>query len=214
LRHQKTNNAVAIDDLLLGFQPCPSANASAQHDGFVPPEHITYSTTDKLVRFRKNLTTTVPCAVAQANWERLIKPLFPEEQLVDQSLVEVRPGKVIAKLSEELRGWEIYTYPTKGSLRSSDPRPTKRQGIYLADDDHGLLITDMSPRKYFAIETLAIAKTQQTEITHQAKASGSSSLSPNGSYNRLLLPPTPSVAVTAHLLLEETLSVLMKDWNV
>ena len=102
---------------------------------------------DRLVRFRKNLPTTAPCVVAQANWERLIKPLFPENQLVDQTLIELKPGKIIAKLNEELRGWELYDYPMEGSLRSTDPRPTKRQGIYLADDDHALLITDMTPRK-------------------------------------------------------------------
>ena len=107
----------------------------------------TDSPSDRLVRFRKNLPTTAPCAVAQANWERLIKPLFPEHQLVDQTLVELRSGKIIAKLNKELRGWELYDYSRKGFLCSTDPRPTKRQGIYLADDDHALLITDMTPRK-------------------------------------------------------------------
>lgn len=103
---------------------------------------------ERLVRLRKNLPTTAPCAIAQANWERLIKPLFPVHQLVDQALVELGPGKIIAKLNEELRGWENYAHPTKDSLRSTNLRPTKRQGIYLADDDHGLLVTDMTPRKF------------------------------------------------------------------
>jgi inositol-pentakisphosphate 2-kinase len=117
------------------------------HDEGVAPRCAADSVSDRLVRFRKNLPTTAPCAVAQANWERLIKPLFPEHQLVDQTLVELKPGKIIAKLNEELRGWELYDYPTKGSLWPADPRPTKRQGTYLADDDHALLITDMTPRK-------------------------------------------------------------------
>jgi inositol-pentakisphosphate 2-kinase len=71
--------------------------------------------------------------------------LFSEDQLIDQSIVDLRPAKVIEKLNKELRGWEIYDYPTKGSLVSSDVRPTKRQGIYLAEDDYGLLVTDMTP---------------------------------------------------------------------
>jgi inositol-pentakisphosphate 2-kinase len=97
-----------------------------------------------LLRLRKDLPTTAPCAVAQDAWERVIAPLFFEDELVCQSLVQLRPGKVIQRLNEELQGWE-RDYPLKGSLRSLDPRPTKRQGIYLADDEHGLLITDMTP---------------------------------------------------------------------
>lgn len=95
---------------------------------------------DKLLRVRKNLHTTFPCAVAQSNWLRLIAPLFPEDQLVIQSLVDLRTGNIIARLNKQLEGWEQYEYPIKGS-----PRPTKRRGIYLADDDHGLLVTAMTP---------------------------------------------------------------------
>jgi inositol-pentakisphosphate 2-kinase len=84
---------------------------------------------DKLLRLRKDLPTTAPCAIAQDAWERVIAPLFFEDELVCQSLVQLRPGKVTERLNEELRGWE-RDYPLKGSLRSLD---------------HGLLITDMTP---------------------------------------------------------------------
>jgi len=100
---------------------------------------------DKLLRLRKNLPTNAPRAVSHDAWLRLIAPMFPSDQIVDQCLVELRPAKVIERLNKELEGWEKYDYPMKGSLRSWDLRPTKRQGIYLADDDHGLLVTDMTP---------------------------------------------------------------------
>jgi inositol-pentakisphosphate 2-kinase len=82
------------------------------------------------------------------DWLKLIAPCFEERHIVDQSLVELRSINVIARLNEELLGWEQYQYPRKGSLRSypGDIRPTKRNGIFLADDEHGLLITDMTPR--------------------------------------------------------------------
>lgn len=87
----------------------------------------------------------MPQAVAQENWLRLVKPLFDEDHIVDQCLVEIKTAKVIERLNKELEGWEKWPYPIKGSLRSMDRRPTKRHGIYLADDEHGLLVTDMTP---------------------------------------------------------------------
>ncbi|KAF4618386.1 hypothetical protein G7Y89_g14918 [Cudoniella acicularis] len=100
---------------------------------------------NKLLRLRKDLPTTAPCAVAQENWLRLVAPLFDADQLVQQSLVQIRTANVIEKLNKELNGWEHNKYPLRGSLRSVDPRPTQRHGIYLADDEHGLLVTDMTP---------------------------------------------------------------------
>lgn len=85
---------------------------------------------DKLLRVRKDLATTFPSAVAQASWARLIKPLFTESQLVMQSLVELRTGNIIPRLNKELE---------------SLSRAPKRKGVYLADDDYGLLVTDMTP---------------------------------------------------------------------
>lgn len=70
--------------------------------------------------------------------------MFPDEQLIDQKLVELRPSKIIEKLNDELKIWERPA-GVRGSLKSSDVRPTKRNGVYLADDEHGLLVTDMTP---------------------------------------------------------------------
>ena len=75
--------------------------------------------------------------------------MFKPEHIVDQILVDLGPSKIIDRLNKELEGWEKYEYPMKGSLRDRlDYRPTKRQGIYLADDEYGLLITDMTPGIY------------------------------------------------------------------
>ena len=77
-------------------------------------------------------------------WERLIAPLFHENDLVRQQLVQLQRGNFITKLNEELRRWELNC-PIEASLRSLHPRPMKRFGIYLAEDEHGLLVTDMTP---------------------------------------------------------------------
>ncbi|TVY30740.1 Inositol-pentakisphosphate 2-kinase, partial [Lachnellula hyalina] len=90
----------------------------------------------KLLRLRKNLSTTFPVAIAQAKWEHLVAPLFSPDQIVEQSLVDLRPGKFITRLNQKLRDTE--------SGADSSSRPTNRLGIYLADDDYGLLVTDMT----------------------------------------------------------------------
>ncbi|KAK2625407.1 hypothetical protein QTJ16_004719 [Diplocarpon rosae] len=100
---------------------------------------------NKLLRLRKNLATTLPCAVAQEAWARLILPLFPSHQLVMQSLVEVRTGNIVSRLNQSLEQWEHSTALMKGLDQSGSARPLRRRGVYLADDDHGLLVTNMSP---------------------------------------------------------------------
>jgi inositol-pentakisphosphate 2-kinase len=119
-------------------------------DGTPPPSEIDpdplylSAFENKLLRLRKNLPTTAQCEVAQDAWMRLIYPMFPDDQIVDQRLVELRPSGIIKKLNQELEGWERPD-GIKGSCREPDLRPTRRHGIYLADDEHGLLITDMTP---------------------------------------------------------------------
>lgn len=68
--------------------------------------------------------------------------MFGAEQLVDQCLVQLRPARVIERLNKEL----LDSQKSK-NLRSTNARPTKRHGIFLADDEHGLLVTDMTPGK-------------------------------------------------------------------
>jgi hypothetical protein len=95
------------------------------------------TTSDKLLRLRKKLPTTLPIATSQEAWERVIAPLFPPDQIVQQSFVRLGP-RVIDDLNDELRQWEQHP------ADSQHPRPSRRQGTYLADDEFGLLITDMS----------------------------------------------------------------------
>jgi len=90
----------------------------------------------------------MPCEVSHDAWLRLIAPMFKPDQVVQQSLVDLRPGNVIEQLNEELREWEVHEHepPTRGSICSINLRPSKRRGVYLADDEHGLLIQDMTPQ--------------------------------------------------------------------
>jgi inositol-pentakisphosphate 2-kinase len=104
----------------------------------VTPLQITANITpDKLLRLRKNLPTTLPVATSQDAWERVIAPLFPHDQIVQQSLVRLG-SRVIDDLNDKLRHWEQHP------ADNQHPRPSRRQGTYLADDEFGLLITDMS----------------------------------------------------------------------
>lgn len=99
---------------------------------------------NKLLRVRKDLPTTLPCAVSHAAWLRLIAPLFRPDQIVGQSLIKLQPAGLITRLNVELRHWELHPRPMKYSTLSLDRRPKSRQGVYLAQDNYGLLITDMT----------------------------------------------------------------------
>jgi inositol-pentakisphosphate 2-kinase len=101
--------------------------------------------TEKLLRLRKDLPTTLPCALSQQNWERLLVPLFHQDNLVTQSLVNLGSTDTIKRTNEELRSQERYVTPIKGSVQSTTGRPIKRHGTYLAADSHGLLVVDMTP---------------------------------------------------------------------
>lgn len=98
------------------------------------------SSPERLLRLRKDLPTTAPCRVAQDSWERLIKPLLHPNEYVDQMLIRLEPG-IIDSLNTELQQWE-----DAGKTRDTDaPRLKKRWGDYLANDEYGLLVTDMTP---------------------------------------------------------------------
>ncbi|KAH9224189.1 inositol-pentakisphosphate 2-kinase [Leptodontidium sp. 2 PMI_412] len=108
---------------------------------------------NKLLRVRKDLPTTLPCAEAQASWESLIAPLFTPSHLVTQSLISLRPASVkttynhIHALNTSLKTWENDSSPaisTPTNSHDAGSRPPKRRGVYLADDEYGLLVTDMS----------------------------------------------------------------------
>ena len=87
----------------------------------------------KLLRLRKKLLTTTPVIVAQECFEEVIKPLFKDENLVDQMLVELPLG-LVENLNMQLKSRE-----TEGI------RDARRKGTWLDEAEKmGVLVTDMS----------------------------------------------------------------------
>lgn len=122
--------------------PSTSADLSSEPEGFdsstplpteIDPLQIDPRLHGKLIRLRKDLSTTVPTADSQRHFESLIRPLFPNENLVAATLFH--PSRSLLKeCNTDLQAME------KRGLR-----PTKRRGIYLvADEPYGCLITDMT----------------------------------------------------------------------
>jgi inositol-pentakisphosphate 2-kinase len=104
---------------------------------------IANDTIDKLLRLRKDLPHAVPCSILQSNFTRLIIPLFEPNQIVNQCLVKLQPSNIIQQLNRELENLEVIK-PKSNSILTFDPRPIKRRGTYLANDEYGLLVDDMT----------------------------------------------------------------------
>lgn len=87
----------------------------------------------KLVRLRKKTAFATPVAESQNHFENTIKPLFPSQNLVQQTLFQ--PSKDLLKdCNARLR-----------EMESNGARPAKRHDVYLAEDEmYGMLVTDMS----------------------------------------------------------------------
>ena len=87
----------------------------------------------KLVRLRKKTSSTTPVVESQAHFENTIRPLFPPDNLVHQTLF--RPSEDLLKESNaKLR-----------EMEKEGTRPPKRHHVYLAEDEmYGTLVTDMS----------------------------------------------------------------------
>lgn len=122
--------------------PSPAADLHMQSDGYesdsplptdIPPLQMDPSLGGKLIRLRKDLPSLAPVNDSQKHFENEIKPLFPDENLVEAMLFQ--PSKdLLRDCNANLRRME-----RNGS------RPLKRHGVYLAEDEkHGCLITDMS----------------------------------------------------------------------
>ncbi|RDW65540.1 hypothetical protein BP5796_10232 [Coleophoma crateriformis] len=98
----------------------------------------------KLLRLRKNLPTTIPADVSHRQWLQLIAPMFPPEHLVHQQLVHLKPSGIVKQMNEDLKRRDQAS-AINGPLKSKQPlRPAKRRGVYLADDNYGLLVSDMT----------------------------------------------------------------------
>ena len=99
----------------------------------LPPLHFSPVLQEKLLRIRKDLATRVPVIETQQSFENLIKPLFPEEHLVDQLTARLPKG-LIERCNIELRRME-----------TARTRSAKRHGVYLSEEeDYGTLVMDMS----------------------------------------------------------------------
>ncbi|KAI9742570.1 MAG: Inositol-pentakisphosphate 2-kinase [Claussenomyces sp. TS43310] len=101
----------------------------------------------KLLRLRKDLPTTLPCAEAWERWNQHIRPLLAPSEMLSPELIAL-PDQLIARLNQHLRHLETVV---QGRLDVGHPtthrdrRPPSRHGVYLAPDAHGLLVTDMTP---------------------------------------------------------------------
>lgn len=93
----------------------------------------------KLFRIRKSVPSAVPCAQTVSNYQKIIAPLFPGDNLVDLKLHRVPSHHaLIAKLNAALEQKEL-----------NGTRPAQRRGVYLtpaSEEAHVILVTDMSPR--------------------------------------------------------------------
>ena len=92
-----------------------------------------------LLRFRKSIPSAVPCAQTVSNYQKIIVPLFPSNNLVDLQLHHVPDQHaLVARLNAALKEREL-----------NGTRPAQRHGIYLTsskEEPHDILVTDMSSR--------------------------------------------------------------------
>ncbi|RAO70548.1 uncharacterized protein BHQ10_006560 [Talaromyces amestolkiae] len=90
-------------------------------------------TSGKLLRLRKNVRYGLPYRDTAQDFQKKIRPLFGDEELVDQTMVRV-PHSVIQRCNAHLKEREHHR-----------KRPAIRCGVYLAEDEPlGMLVTDMT----------------------------------------------------------------------
>ena len=99
----------------------------------IEPLYVDPNFEGRLVRLRKRTSSATPVIDSQEHFENSIKPLFPCDNLVQQVLF--RPSKdLLRDCNVRLR-----------EMERTGARPTKRHGVYLAEDEmYGMLVTDMS----------------------------------------------------------------------
>ncbi|QSZ31368.1 hypothetical protein DSL72_000933 [Monilinia vaccinii-corymbosi] len=125
----------------------------------------------KLLRLRKDVPTTAPTLESHQQWLGYFLPLFKPEQLVTQELVYIGHLNVISGLNTDLRRFDNLgdtstsnhlAPPTKGKFH----RSRAQSGTFLAKDDFGLLVRDMTPRKS-AQETVVEFKPKWLSPSHE-----------------------------------------------
>ncbi|KAG7006214.1 inositol-pentakisphosphate 2-kinase [Physcia stellaris] len=116
----------------------PVAQSDGETPATPPPTETPTLTADprlegKLIRLRKDLSTTVPVTESWAHFHNVVSPLFLDNQLVSPTLFHIsRP--VIHALNADLRAME-----------RDGRRPAKRHGVYVDESEiYGTLVPDMS----------------------------------------------------------------------
>ena len=91
----------------------------------------------RLLRLRKDLSTTPSTFDSYQNFRNIILGLFKKEDLVEQALVRL-PRALIKSCNLELRNMETVGI-----------RPRTRHGVFIAtQEDLGLLVTDMTSKEH------------------------------------------------------------------
>ncbi|APA05272.1 hypothetical protein SS1G_09665 [Sclerotinia sclerotiorum 1980 UF-70] len=124
----------------------------------------------KLLRLRKDVPTTAPTSESYQQWLTYIVPLFKPEQIVIQELIYIGHLNVIPGLNTDLRRFDNPGTCTTNHLvpppKGKFYRSRAQSGTFLAKDDYGLLITDMTPRKS-AQETVVEFKPKWLSPSHE-----------------------------------------------
>ncbi|THV50083.1 hypothetical protein BGAL_0165g00020 [Botrytis galanthina] len=125
----------------------------------------------KLLRLRKDVPTTAPTSDSHQQWLGYILPLFKPEQLVTQELVYIGHLNVIPGLNTDLRRFDNPGGTSTSNHLAPPPkgkfyRSRAQSGTFLAKDDYGLLVTDMTPRKSLQ-ETVVEFKPKWLSPSHE-----------------------------------------------
>lgn len=98
-------------------------------DMFVPGNEILLR--GKLLRLRKDRMDSVSPLESQRDFERLIRPLFDDEELIQSTAIGIN-GQLISQLNAEMKTMEDLG--TRAALRC---------GIYLKSEAHGTVMNDV-----------------------------------------------------------------------
>jgi inositol-pentakisphosphate 2-kinase len=136
LEYLAEGGANVVYKILSCSEDSPILEAEGYGAGTPPPTEIedpnlAQLLDGKLLRLRK--VNAIPYEENVRNFDRLIRPLFSPDELVDQTLV-LLPAGLVHRCNNQL-----YTDERNGK------RPIKRHGVYLSTDEvFGLLVTDMT----------------------------------------------------------------------
>lgn len=130
--HPHTSPSTEAD---LGF---PVDQADGTLPATPPPTEISPTTIDprllgKLIRLRKDLSTTVPVTESWDHFQNVVTPLFLGSQLVSQTLFKIS-REVVSNLNAELR-----------CMENDGRRGQQRHGVYVDENEgYGTLVSNMS----------------------------------------------------------------------